>query len=57
MICVTCHEYYRLSEYNNSTECSNCIDQLDIPPVDSEDRIELDILVNPSGHTKAVYVE
>lgn len=55
--CVTCQEYYRKSEYNNSNECNNCIDQLDVPLMDDEDALELEILINPSGHTKVYYSE
>jgi hypothetical protein len=57
--CVNCHEYFRQSPWNNSNLCYNCYDDLDeLPPVvDPEDQVELDNLVNPTGHTKAVYYE
>lgn len=63
MICVTCTEYYRQTEYNTTNECCNCVDQLDLLELDSfnlmdtEDQVEVQLLMNPSGHTKVQYDE
>lgn len=49
--CVTCGSRYYLSPYNNTNKCDSCID-LDCT-FDSEDQVDIDHLVNPSGKTKA----
>lgn len=56
--CVVCQEYFKPSPWNNSNMCYHCYDDLDeVPVVDSEDQVELDILVNPTGVTKAVFYD
>lgn len=55
--CVVCGEYFRNSPWNSTTMCYNCHDDIDeFPPVvDLEDQLEVDILMNPSGHTKVLF--
>lgn len=57
--CVVCNEYFKQSPWNNSNMCYTCHDDVDeIPPmVDSEDQLEVDILMNPSGHTKVTFYD
>ncbi len=52
-LCRTCGGYYKLSPYNESTECNDCVDQLGAPILDDEDSIEVEHLLNPAGKTKA----
>ena len=55
--CVVCNEYFRQSPWNNTNVCYDCYDHIDeFPPlVDSEDQVEVDILMNPSGHTRVLF--
>lgn len=57
--CVVCQEYFKPSAWNNSNMCYHCYDDLDEPVVvvDLEDQVELDILVNPTGVTKAIFYD
>jgi len=57
MICVTCNEYYRKSVYDTTEYCDNCEVQLEPVQFDDEDQVEVNYLINPSGVTKAVYIE
>lgn len=55
--CVVCNEYFRQSPWNNTSVCYDCYESIDeLPPlVDSEDQVEVDILMNPSGHTRVLF--
>lgn len=52
-ICVTCGSYYRKSVYNDSAFCESCSDDV----VDSEYRLEMDLLQNPSGRVQPVFYD
>lgn len=58
--CNTCSSYYKLSAFNQSLQCENCQEVLDTDEQDSYDRAyqaDMIELTNPSGRTKAVYIE
>jgi len=57
MKCLTCGDYFRTSQWNNSKECENCTDNQKVQEYDSEDQVEVDILMNPSGVTRAVFYD
>jgi hypothetical protein len=59
--CNTCGEYYRLTPYNNSCVCDECVDSLAEQSAlfdpDDDYRIEIDMLKNPSGKTPPVFYD
>lgn len=57
MKCLTCGDYFRTNQWNNSKECENCTDNQKVQEYDSEDQVEVDILMNPSGVTRAVFYD
>jgi hypothetical protein len=57
--CIKCQCHYRLDEYNNSLECFSCLDtnpEEDLY-LDEDDQVDVDMLTNPTGVTKAVFYE
>lgn len=56
--CVHCGEYFRVSPWNSEGKaCENCVDTLDEPMYDPEDQVEVDMLMNPTGVTQAVFYD
>jgi hypothetical protein len=57
--CVVCEKYFKQSPWNNTNTCYSCYDDVDeLPPeIDQEDQLEVDLLMNPSGHTKGLFYE
>lgn len=58
--CVKCGSHYRLDEYNSSLECCSCLDTLDCDEeftIDAEDQVDVDMIMNPTGVTRAVFYE
>ena len=56
--CVHCGEYFRVSPWNSEGKaCENCVDTLDEPMYDAEDQVEVDMLMNPTGVTQAVFYD
>ena len=56
-ICITCQNYYRQSQYNDSQQCDECVDSLEVPLFDEEDTLEVEHLLHPSGKTPARFYE
>ncbi len=56
-ICSTCRSYYRLSPYNDTDQCDNCVDTIDVSLslFDEEDSLEVEHLLNPTGKTAAKF--
>lgn len=54
--CTDCGSYYRNSVYNKTSRCDVC---LDVEPydLDSEYRLEMKLLQNPSGKTQPVFYD
>ena len=56
--CVHCGEYFRVSPWDSEGKaCENCVDTLDEPMYDAEDQVEVDMLMNPTGVTQAVFYD
>lgn len=60
--CVHCGEYFRVSPWNSEGKaCENCVDTTYVtqeePEYDDEDQVEVNMLMNPSGVTKAVFYD
>lgn len=53
--CFSCGAKFRQTEYNTSGKCDECFDA-DTYYIDDA-QVELDLLVNPSGRTKAVFYD
>lgn len=47
--CKSCGDYYRTNQFNQSSECEYCVDQITQFPIDAEDEIEVQHIVNPNG--------
>ncbi len=56
MQCKSCGEYFRRNQWNQGDECENCVDTKEIP-MDTEDQVEVDLLMNPTGVTRAVFYD
>lgn len=54
--CKLCGEYYRLSPYNKTNFCDSCSTE-DFPLYDSDDQVEVDMLMNPSGKVQPVFYD
>lgn len=53
--CYSCGTKFKQSEYNTSGKCNDCYDD-DFLYLD-DDKIDVDLLVNPTGKTKAVFYD
>lgn len=50
-ICRSCQSYYKKTQWNQSDECTDCVDTLNTPIFDEDDSLEVEHLLNPSGRT------
>lgn len=57
--CKLCGEYYRLSPYNKTNFCDSCdsCSTEDFPLYDDDDRVEVDMLMNPTGKVQPVFYD
>lgn len=56
MKCVICGNYFKQHAFNRTNECDDCVD-LVLPEIDPETEIDLELMKNPSGKTRAVFYE
>lgn len=54
MNCISCNKYFKLTVFNKSSECNDCLDLYFIN-ADSELQVDLNLLTNPSGKTSPVF--
>lgn len=54
-ICSACRSYYRLSPYNETDQCDDCVDTGNAFVFDEEDSLEVEHLLNPTGKTTAKF--
>jgi hypothetical protein len=52
MKCIICSQYFKLSAYHQGYECPDCV-SIVLDEIDSEMKVELDLLRYPSGKTAA----
>lgn len=54
--CSTCGQHYRLSVYNQTEFCEDCLDEgSTLDDIDSETEVDIMRLTNPSGRTPASF--
>ena len=54
--CVICGNYFKQHAFNRTNECDDCVD-LVLPEIDAETEVDLELMKNPSGKTRAVFYE
>ena len=59
MHCTNCGNYYRLTPYNDTCFCDDCLAEQDMADTSSYPDLEVEknLLLNPSGKTKAVFYD
>lgn len=58
-ICTCCGAYYKTTKFNQSTKCEDCLGfaDADFTDLDEEDKIDLEVLLNPSHKTPARFLD
>lgn len=56
MKCIICGNYFKQYSFNRTNECDNCVDML-LPVIDAETEVDLELMKNPTGRTRAVFYE
>ena len=56
MKCIICGSYFKQHTFNRTNECDDCVD-LVLPEIDAETEIDVELMRNPSGKTRAVFYE
>lgn len=56
MKCVICGNYFKQHAFNRTNECDDCVDFV-LPEIDAETEVDLELMKNPSGKTRAVFYE
>jgi hypothetical protein len=52
MKCIVCNQYFKQSVFNQGYECEDCSSAV-LDEVDQETEVDLGLLLNPNGKTKA----
>lgn len=52
MKCIICSQYFKITAFHQGTECPDCASVV-LDEIDSEMKVELDLLRYPSGKTQA----
>ena len=54
MHCISCQQYFKPSMFTNSNMCEDCDGLVeDLSYLEDDKELEMNILVNPSGRTRA----
>lgn len=56
MKCVICGNYFKQTAFNQTNECDECVDIV-LPEIDAETEVDVELMLNPSGKTRAVFYE
>lgn len=56
MKCISCGSYFKRTSWNNGSMCESCEDSVLLPD-DTDEKAELNILMNPSGRTQPVFYD
>lgn len=59
MKCTSCNAYYRRNPWNTSNYCETCLDAEEDSEynTDTDDKVEIDSLLNPTGKTPARFYD